>query len=148
MAGQTSTNVSEGKAVISERIATKENEQVRDYQLDTIKGLMVLLVVFCHVMSHLYKGWSKVPETKHIYYFIYLFHIPTLVFISGYFSKRKGSYEEYVKKAVGSCLIPFLIFNILYSVPSIDKMLNFFSPRWTLWYHLSRKKWRYLYCSG
>ena len=42
------------------RADAKHNETVRDYQFDTIKGLMILLVVFCHVLSHLYKGWSIV----------------------------------------------------------------------------------------
>ena len=120
----------------------KHNETVRDYQFDTIKGLMILLVVFCHVLSHWYNGWSKTLETRYIYCFIYTFHMPVLAFVSGYFSKRRGSYAEYVKKALGSCLIPFLLFNTLYGIPSLEKMINVFSPKWTLWFLLSLFFWK------
>ena len=114
----------------------------RDYQLDNIKGIMIFCVIFTHAISNLYKGWSDVFITKYLYYFVYTFHMPVFIFISGYLSKIKTDYDSYVRKAIVNCLIPYLVFNILYGLPSIMSVLNIFGPKWTLWYLLSLFTWK------
>ncbi len=54
----------------------------------------------------------------HLYKFIYTFHMPAFILVSGYFAKnfkRKG----YVKKLAVKLIIPYLIFQGIYSVFTI-----------------------------
>ncbi len=116
----------------------------RDYQWDNIKGLIIILVIFTHAISNLYKGWSENTITKYLYYLGFSFHMPVMIFISGYFSKRKTDYRTYIVKAIKSCLIPFFVFNFLYGLPSVKSALYILSPKWTLWYLLSLFCWKVL----
>ncbi len=119
-------------------------QKQRDYQLDNIKGLMIFCVIFTHAISNLYKGWGDHLLTKYFYYFVYSFHMPVFVFISGHLSRRKTDYETYILKVIKSCLIPYVVFNILYGFPSVKSALNIFTPKWTLWYLLSLFWWKIL----
>lgn len=57
----------------------------RDNKWDTIKFVMIFCVVFGHI---LYYFTSNHTIAKGIYFFIYTFHIPVFVFLSGMFSKN------------------------------------------------------------
>lgn len=61
-------------------------EKERDYLFDNIKGLLIFLVVFGHLIS--YSSFKKIHSIDFIYLSIYIFHMPIFVFISGYFSKK------------------------------------------------------------
>lgn len=62
---------------------TKENEE-RIYFWDNIKFLLIVLVVVGHAID-LYTKDSL--AMKELFLFIYIFHMPLFIFISGYFSK-------------------------------------------------------------
>ena len=113
----------------------------RDYQFDTIKGVMVFFVVVLHAIASFYTNWDENLFLSYPRFFMMTSTMPVLIFISGYFSKRKGDYETYIIKALKRCLIPFLVFNFIYGLPSIEA-LNFFSARWTLWYLISLFWWK------
>ncbi|GHI00930.1 acyltransferase family protein [Neobacillus kokaensis] len=115
----------------------------RSKYFDNAKFILIFLVVFGHVISPL-KEKDGVLFT--IYTFIYLFHMPAFIFISGYFSKgfkKKG----YIQKTVKKILLPYFIFQILYSVfyflSGKEETLHFdlFQPHWTLWFLLSLFCW-------
>ena len=112
----------------------------RNYLLDNIKGLLIFLVVFGHSME-MYK--DKFPLAKALYIFIYMFHMPVFVFVSGYFSKNVAKARE---NAVSSLLIPFIIFNIPWSIAALfsanPKHFSFLTPGWALWYLFSMLIWR------
>lgn len=57
----------------------------RDGKLDSLKFLLVCLVIIGHVVGP-YKDQSANMVVKN---FIYLFHIPLFVYISGYLSKNQ-----------------------------------------------------------
>ena len=116
----------------------------RSSEFDNIKGIMIFLVVLGHAISNLYKGYSNTFLTEYLYCLIFTFHMPVFVFVSGFFSKRHTEYATYVKKAISSCLIPYLLFNILYSLPSRSAVLNFLKPNWIMWYMLSLFSWKIL----
>lgn len=59
---------------------------IRDSKLDSLKFLLVCLVIIGHVVGP-YKDMSANMFVKD---FIYLFHIPLLVYISGYLSKNQS----------------------------------------------------------
>jgi len=54
----------------------------KDIKLNNIKGILILLVIFGHFLSSFQKDF------KGIYLFIYSFHMPLFVLLSGYFAKR------------------------------------------------------------
>ena len=60
--------------------------KVRDAKFDTLKGWLILSVVFGHFFSH--DATHSVPSEA-IANFIYSFHMPLFVFISGYFSSNQ-----------------------------------------------------------
>ena len=119
------------------------SQSKRSKYFDNAKFILIFLVVFGHVISPL-KENDGVLFT--LYTFIYLFHMPAFIFISGYFSKgfkRKGYFRKTVKKI----LIPYLIFQFLYSVfyylsgKEDTLQFNLFQPHWTLWFLLSLFCW-------
>ena len=116
----------------------------RDYRFDNIKGIMIILVVFCHLIEKFQIGYLGIGLTKHIYYAVYSFHMPVFVFISGYFAgkNRDGQLSKNLKRY----LIPYVVINTVYDVmDSVSKKsLSFdpFYPHWILWFLLSLFFWQ------
>ncbi|MGL4346322.1 MAG: acyltransferase family protein [Cellulosilyticaceae bacterium] len=115
----------------------------RNYLLDNLKGLLIFLVVFGHSL--------ELIKEDHIvfsvfYIFIYLFHMPAFVFISGYFSKNLDKSRE---SAFGTFFVPFIIFNTLWNLLAVGftrdtSLFSFITPGWALWYLISMFIWRIL----
>jgi fucose 4-O-acetylase-like acetyltransferase len=116
--------------------------KVRDSQFDNIRGLMILSVVYVHTISKLCHGWLKDQVVCQLYYFLVLFPIPVLAFMSGYFSKRKTDFAPYTTKALATCIIPYFVFQLLHSIPAKGKMLNLLNPALTLWFMLGLFLWK------
>ncbi|MGN1111458.1 MAG: acyltransferase family protein, partial [Oscillospiraceae bacterium] len=55
---------------------------------DNIKGLLILLTVFAHILFQLQYKSDTIDSTVD---FIYMFHMPAFVFVSGYFGKSDNS---------------------------------------------------------
>ena len=108
----------------------------RDTYWDTLKGLLIFLVVLGHTGSCLGERWISV---------IYVFHMPLFIFVSGYFSGFK-SLEKFmggVKILIGF----YLLFHILYV--AFDYLIGnsltlnrILTPSFGLWYLLSLCYWR------
>ena len=101
---------------------------------DWLKGILIFLVVLGHTGTALGDKWLSV---------IYAFHMPLFVFVSGYFSRRKGSLWESVKKLV----ILYLIFNTAYIFLDIAlgeslSIQRILTPSFAMWYLLSLVFWR------
>lgn len=95
--------------------------------LDFIKGILIILVILGHVLK------GKINETLSRY-FIYSFHMPMFIIISGFLfnytnflKKRKIFINDFIKRI----FIPYIIANIIYStILNIkllldDKLINF-----------------------
>ncbi len=99
----------------------------RIYYWDNLKCLLIFLVVLGHILipvTHDGRG------TETVYYFIYLFHMPAFVFVSGFFSK------SYMKKDVPvvSKLMGFLILYVIYKILiwGLSGILNGHFPEFNL----------------
>lgn len=110
---------------------------------DNAKFILIFLVVFGHIISPL-KEQNGILFT--LYTAIFLFHMPAFILISGYFAKgyrKKG----YLKKSVKKILIPYLIFQMIYSIyyyliGQEEKLaFDFLHPHWSLWFLLSLFFW-------
>ena len=60
----------------------------RSLYWDNIKGFLIILVVFAHILYQLKAGSETVNAVVD---YIYMFHMPAFVFVSGYFGKSERS---------------------------------------------------------
>lgn len=81
----------------------------RNYLFDNLKFLLIVLVVFGHSLEEI----SLEHNYAIIRAWIYSFHMPVFVFISGYFSKSVRRGGEGARKTIINCAIPYFIFNTI-----------------------------------
>ena len=116
----------------------------RDPFLDNVKILLILLVVWGHILPF---DNGKVSVAS--FEWIYSFHMPLFVFISGYFTKI-GNREKFVKSIFkfAETYIVFTLIHVCISYYMFGKGINFqrilLVPRTTLWYLMSLIYWRFL----
>ncbi|MGU8635869.1 acyltransferase family protein [Clostridium perfringens] len=127
--------------------------QNRNYLIDNSKGLLIFLVVLGHSLEFIRKDYEV---ARLLYVFIYEFHMPVFVFISGYLSKNV---EKGRINAVRNFLTPFLLFNIIWNLITLvgplflrgeftelpsEQAFSFFTPGWALWYIFAMFLWKIL----
>jgi len=92
----------------------------RNKYIDSIKGIAIILVILPHCIQY---GSGQSFQNDCLFYdnsifkFIYTFHMPVFMLISGYlyrFTVQKYSYESIIKSRITSLLIPILIWHSLY----------------------------------
>lgn len=115
----------------------------RSCYFDNLKFLLITLVVVGHTIEPLI---GLYPNIKLIYNFIYSFHMPLFVFVSGYFSKNISSDKKFFSK-ITSILMSYTIFQLLYCLFNIYVLkeenfkITFVNPYWITWYLLSLVIW-------
>lgn len=127
--------------------------QTRNYLIDNSKDLLIFLVVLGHSLEFIRKDYEV---ARLLYVFIYEFHMPVFVFISGYLSKNV---EKGRRNAVRNFLTPFLLFNIIWNLITLagplflrgkftklpsEQAFSFFTPGWALWYIFAMFLWKIL----
>lgn len=106
-------------------------EKKRDYNIDMVKAIAVILVVLGHIIQYICvrDGYWE----NHVFRYIYSFHMPLFMFISGYLSFRpdKELDFEWLKQRAIRLMIPFLVwivplymYNKVYTVQSIGSFLG------------------------
>lgn len=114
----------------------------RDVRLDNVKGVLILLVVFGHVLELFL---AKSALYRAIYSGIYIFHIPLFVMIAGMLSKATLQATDF-EKIITRLLLPLIIFQILYvgfiGLKSSHPAVPLLQPYWILWFLLSMIFWR------
>lgn len=105
----------------------------RDYRMDNIRFALIFLVVFGHLLE-LFSGTSKAL----VYRFIYTFHMPVFIFITGYYARFKA------QKIIASLLYPYVLFQTLYQAFNAFVLkgeatvaFSYTTPYWHLWYLLA-----------
>lgn len=104
---------------------------------DNYKALLIFLVVFGHLISTI-RNTNSVYDG--LYDFVYLFHMPVMILISGLFAKETIPTVNNITKNIINLLGVWLIFEIvwvgfrlLYGNTGISS--NFLTiPSWTLWF--------------
>lgn len=122
----------------------------RNYKIDNLKGLLIFLVVFGHGLELVRQ---EMAAAKWLYVFIYQFHMPVFVFLSGCTSKNL---EKGRRNAVENFLVPFLALNIVWNILHLvgayfygdlenigeHSIHSLLTPSWTLWYVLALFIWK------
>ncbi|PTX55166.1 fucose 4-O-acetylase-like acetyltransferase [Melghirimyces profundicolus] len=123
----------------------KANESAeRDYYFDNVKFLLIALVVIGHAIRPFVdqSEWMMA-----LYLTIFTFHMPLFILIAGYFSKNIHRQDQ-AQKAIRTILIPYVLFQVLYSVFAAlprefsDFSLSVLDPYWLMWFLLSLFTWR------
>ena len=118
----------------------------RDPWLDNVKIVLVTLVVVGHSWGLL----ESTDGTHWAYDFLYLWHIPAFVFVSGYLSKSFEWDRRRLTSLFHTLLIPYLIFEpalYYYRVLVVDEQVPgtlWLQPHWTMWYLIVLLMWRLL----
>ena len=112
----------------------------RNYFLDNYKSFLILLVVIGHFIEPCYTNTLFLTVLK---WFIFSFHMPAFIFISGYFSKKDMGLEKLIQKLV----IPYFVFELLYYFLYVfvihkETGLYFNRPKFSLWYLMALFFWR------
>lgn len=112
----------------------------RDNYADYLKYLLIGLVV----MGHFINPYQYTKGLGGLYLWIYTFHMPLFVFISGHFSRHINNYR---RKSIDTLLWPFVVFqllNILYTaiIPLEPLKENVFYPYHQNWYLIALFWWR------
>ena len=127
------------------KIGGQKTALYRDERLDSVKYYLIILVIAGHVFSQ--SQFSESQACTIIWKWIYMFHMPLFVFISGRFSYKKD--KENFLKSIWKLLEPLIVFQfiiclldfVLTGSVSLKKILT---PWWVLWYLLSLTYWRLL----
>lgn len=115
----------------------------RDSSLDFLKLLLVFLVVAGHIIER----YSLGPE-QIIYRWIYLFHMPAFIFLSGMLSSVQLDAKS-GRRLIATILLPLIAHQAL--LKGLDATLFDRAyelkpslPYWALWYLMSLLTWRLL----
>ncbi|MFC4586512.1 acyltransferase family protein [Sphaerisporangium corydalis] len=117
-------------------------KRAREPYLDNVKFVLIALVV---------TGHSLVPtlgthSSRSLYVFIYVFHMPLFVLISGYLSRNFWNSNAKTNKLVDTFLVPYVIVEVGYAVLRTALghkwSLTIIDPSWLNWYLLALLLWR------
>jgi fucose 4-O-acetylase-like acetyltransferase len=115
----------------------------RDPWFDNAKMTLVLLVVVGH-------SWTLLPRagaTSHLYDFLYTWHVPAFVFVTGYLSRSFVYSSQRMWQLVRTVAIPYVVFETALSLFKIyvggEHMRDIFQdPHWPMWYLSALFFWR------
>lgn len=113
---------------------------VRDDRIDAVKFWLIVLVIAGHVF--LKKEFAVSTACVVLWKWIYIFHMPLFIFLSGYFSRKKDmkSFWPSIWK-ISEPLIIFQIIALLFYVDNLS-IKGILTPWYVLWYLLSLIYWR------
>ncbi|WP_122818368.1 acyltransferase family protein [Nocardioides pantholopis] len=117
----------------------------RDPWLDNAKMALVTLVVVGHT-------WTLLPLTAlhgHLYDFLYAWHIPAFVFVTGYLSRSFDWSRRRLWQLFCTVAVPYVIFECALALfrvhvggEDLDRL--FADPHWPMWYLAALFFWRLL----
>lgn len=86
-------------------------QEERIYKWDMVKFILIYLVVLGHVCDYYTSGSNLQINENRIFIYIYLFHMPLFIFISGLFGKRNINEKRY--GSIFSFLVLFYIMKLM-----------------------------------
>ena len=111
----------------------------RDYWYDNAKAFLII----CVVVGHLANGTFSTATNwvVDLQRFIYVFHMPAFMIISGRFAKKRVDTGDWAT-VISKMIVPYIIFQtaflVLYSaLNATPSKFNYFNPLFGLWYFLN-----------
>lgn len=126
-------------------IKDQEQKKGRIYFWDNLKVLLIFSVVLGHFLMPITNRGRSLDSC---YYFIYLFHMPAFVFVSGFFAKKyidKGQGKPDITKIVGFLLLYIIYKVLIWGVNSFGQntvvKFNLLEESGAPWYLLAMAAW-------
>ncbi|MEU6084645.1 acyltransferase family protein [Streptomyces sp. NPDC047108] len=119
--------------------------KVRDPFFDNAKYLAIVLVACGHAWEPL-RGDSRAAAA--LYIFIYTFHMPAFVLVSGYFSRSFSMTVPQLKRLVTGIAVPYVVFEVAYSLfkryadPDPGYPISLLDPWYLTWFLAALFVWR------
>lgn len=115
----------------------------RDPYFDNAKYFAILLVVSGHSIAYL----LNVPMAKGLYIFIYMFHMPLFILITGYLSRNWTFSGSKARKLITNVGVPYVVFEFAYSIYDWlvggNKLeISLLRPYYLTWFLLALFLWR------
>ncbi|MGI5165011.1 acyltransferase family protein [Spirillospora sp. CA-253888] len=115
----------------------------RDPFFDNAKFLAILLVVVGHSLANK----MNVPLAKGLYIFIYMFHMPLFIVITGYFSRNWTFSGGKARKLITNVGVPYVVFETAYSlydwlVGRNELEVSLLNPYFLTWFLCALFMWR------
>ena len=115
----------------------------RDPWFDNAKMMLVTLVVVGH-------SWVLLPDTagvEHAYDFLYAWHVPAFVFVTGYLSRSFVYSRTRMWQLFRTVVVPYVVFECAIALFRIyvggEQMRDLFKdPHWPMWYLAALFFWR------
>ncbi|MFG2002435.1 acyltransferase family protein [Spirillospora sp. NPDC048911] len=128
---------------MSERAAAPPGGRARDPFFDNAKFVAITLVVAGHAIG----GLRDVPAARAVYVFIYMFHMPVFILLTGYLSRGFTLAGSRVRKLTLQLVVPYVFFEILFSLYfwlTTSKPLEFslLRPTYVMWFLMAVFLWR------
>lgn len=112
---------------------------------DNARWIAITLVVVGHAILKLIGESDTAYAT---YLFIYAFHVPLFVAVSGYFAKSGPPDTRQLSRLMTDLVIPYVIFETIWTtlrwLLGGSFRLDYSSASWTLWFLLALVIWRVL----
>jgi fucose 4-O-acetylase-like acetyltransferase len=117
----------------------------RDAYFDNAKYVAIVLVAIGHSWEPLRDGSRTVTA---LYNFVYAFHMPAFIVISGYFSRSFDASPARIRRLVTGVLVPYVVFETAYTlytrwtdgVP--DRPITVLDPLYLTWFLIALFVWR------
>ncbi|MDJ0339112.1 acyltransferase family protein [Cryobacterium sp. PH31-O1] len=110
---------------------------------DNARWIAVTLVVIGHAILKLI---GEADAGYALYLFIYAFHVPVFVAVSGYFAKSGSPDARQMHRLLTDIVLPYLIFETIWTtlrwVLGGKFVLDYSTASWTLWFLLALLFWR------
>jgi fucose 4-O-acetylase-like acetyltransferase len=141
-AGQTAASPGAGPAQATSTGPIQRGKRPRDPYLDNVKFLLIALVPLGHSLVPTLAAHSS----RSAYLFIYVFHMPLFVIISGYLSRTFWNSNAKTNKLVATFLVPYVFVEIGYGLLRVafghKWSLSITDPAWLNWYLIALLLWR------
>ena len=116
----------------------------RDPFFDNAKYFAILLVVAGHTIANVR---SDVPVAKALYLFIYMFHMPLFIVITGYLSRNWTFSTGKARKLITHVGVPYVVFETAYEIydwlgTGGELTISLLKPYWLMWFMCALFLWR------
>ncbi|WP_449062524.1 acyltransferase family protein [Planomonospora algeriensis] len=117
-------------------------ETGRDPFFDNAKFLAIALVVSGHLIEDL----RDVAVAHAAYFYVYVFHMPLFIVLSGYLSRNFTFSSGKARKLISTLAVPYALFELAYSLPRLvmyGKLeISLLDPYYLTWFLMSLFLWR------
>jgi len=121
----------------------RSSTRSRDPFFDNAKFVLVTLVV----VGHSWTLMPDVPTSSPVYLFLYTFHVPAFVLVTGYLSRSFTFTRRNLRKLFTTVVVPYFVFETLLAlfrmiVGDEDFSTLYVDPHWPMWYLTALFFWR------